>query len=85
MDMGREGKERNERKECKDYEEKSLKGALRRANDLGAKLVLIIGEDELKKGVVTLKDMVSGEQREVKQDELVNYVTHSYLRRTKRE
>lgn len=63
-----------------DYEDKSLKGALRRANDLSARLVLIIGEDELKKGAVTLKDMVSGEQREVKQDELVNYVTHSYLR-----
>jgi len=63
-----------------DYEDKSLKGALRRANDLSARLVLIIGEDELKKGVVTLKDMVSGEQQEVKQDELVNYVTHSYLR-----
>ena len=57
-----------------DYEDKSLKGALRRANDLSARLVLIIGEDELKKGVVTLKDMVSGEQREVKQDESVNYL-----------
>jgi len=63
-----------------DYEDKSLKGALRRANDLSARLVLIIGEDEIKKNVVTLKDMVSGEQQEVKQDELVNYVTHSYLR-----
>ncbi len=55
-----------------DYEGKSLKGALRRANDLSAKLVLIIGDDELKKNVVMLKDMVSGEQHEVKQDELVN-------------
>ena len=48
-----------------DYEGKSLKGALRAANDLGARFVLIIGEDELKKSVVTLKDMVSGEQKEV--------------------
>ncbi len=55
-----------------DYEDKSLKGALRKANDLSVRLVLIIGEDELKKGAVTLKDMVSGEQREVKQDELVD-------------
>jgi len=54
-----------------DYEDKSLKGALRRANDLSAGLVLIIGEDELKKGVVTLKDMVSGEQKEVKQEDLI--------------
>ncbi|MDP3732302.1 MAG: histidine--tRNA ligase [Candidatus Omnitrophota bacterium] len=53
-----------------DYESKSLKGAMRRANDLAAKFVLIVGEDELKKGTVTLKDMVSGEQREVRQEDL---------------
>ena len=54
-----------------DYEDKSLKGALRRANDLSVRLVLIIGEDELKKGAVALKDMVSGEQKEVKQEDLI--------------
>ncbi|MDD4980016.1 MAG: histidine--tRNA ligase [Candidatus Omnitrophica bacterium] len=54
-----------------DYEDKSLKGALRRANDLKARHVLIIGEDEIKRGVVTLKDMVSGEQKEVKQEDLI--------------
>ncbi len=63
-----------------DYENKSLKGALRKANDLSAKAVLIVGDDEIKKGVVTLKDMASGEQKEIKEEELVNYVTHSYLR-----
>lgn len=50
-----------------DYENKSLKGAMRRANDLGASHVLIIGEDELKKGVVALKDMQSA----VVQEEIV--------------
>ncbi|MCX5706733.1 MAG: histidine--tRNA ligase [Candidatus Omnitrophica bacterium] len=54
-----------------DYEGKSLKGAMRLANDLKAKFVLIIGEDELKKGVVTLKNMRSGEQKEIKQDKLI--------------
>jgi histidyl-tRNA synthetase len=54
-----------------DYENKSLKGAMRAANDSGAKLVLIIGENELKKNVVTLKDMGSGEQKEVKYEDLV--------------
>jgi histidyl-tRNA synthetase len=53
-----------------DYEEKSLKGAMRAANDAAARYVLIIGEDELKKNTVTLRDMVSGEQKEVKPDEL---------------
>jgi histidyl-tRNA synthetase len=54
-----------------DFENKSLKGAMRKANDLGAKFVLIIGEDELKKKAVTLKDMVSGGQREIKQADLI--------------
>jgi histidyl-tRNA synthetase len=54
-----------------DYECKSLKGAMRRANDLSARSVLIIGEDELKKNVVTLKDMVKGEQKEMPLEELL--------------
>ncbi len=53
-----------------DYENKSLKGALRKANDLGAACVLILGEDELKKETVMLKDMVSGEQKEVERGAL---------------
>jgi histidyl-tRNA synthetase len=54
-----------------DYEDKSLKGALRTADALGAKSVLIVGEDELKKNVVTLKDMISGEQKEVRPEDLI--------------
>lgn len=54
-----------------DYENKSLKSALRAANDSGAALVLIIGEDELNKDVVTLKDMRLKEQKEVKYDDLL--------------
>ena len=54
-----------------DYESKSLKGALRKANDYGAKCVLIIGDDELKKNTVMLKDMESGEQKEIKIEEIV--------------
>jgi histidyl-tRNA synthetase len=53
-----------------DYEAKSLKGAMRKANDLKAKFVLIIGEDELKKGVVTLKNMESGQQKEINATDL---------------
>ena len=44
---------------------------MRTANDLGAKFVLIIGEDELKKNIVTLKNMSSGEQKELKSEELI--------------
>ncbi|MDD5567820.1 MAG: histidine--tRNA ligase [Candidatus Omnitrophica bacterium] len=54
------------------YEDKSLKGAMRKANDLGARMVLIIGDNEIEKGTITLKDMGSGEQREVKAEKLIN-------------
>jgi len=54
-----------------DYEAKSLKGAMRRANDLGARFVLILGENELSKNVVVLKDMASGEQKEIKSENLI--------------
>ncbi|MBM3246343.1 MAG: histidine--tRNA ligase [Candidatus Omnitrophica bacterium] len=58
-----------------DYENKSLKGALRKADDLGSRFVVIIGEDELRKNTVTLKDMVSGEQRETMIENLINELT----------
>jgi histidyl-tRNA synthetase len=57
-----------------DYEGRSLKGAMRTANDLGVRFVIIIGEDEIKKNVVTLKDMVSGTQKEVNADSLVKEI-----------
>jgi histidyl-tRNA synthetase len=48
-----------------DYLNKSLKGAMRAANDAGATAVLILGDDELKKNVISLKDMAKGTQRQV--------------------
>ncbi|MBM3249557.1 MAG: histidine--tRNA ligase [Candidatus Omnitrophica bacterium] len=53
-----------------DYENRSLKGAMRRADDLKAGFVLILGDDELKKGIVTLKNMSSGEQKEIRPEDL---------------
>jgi len=55
-----------------DYENKTLKGAMRQANDRGARFVVIIGDNELKKNIVILKDMASGEQKEIKQEELIS-------------
>ena len=42
------------------------------ANKLNARAVLIIGDDELAKGVAQLKDLDSGEQREVALDALAD-------------
>jgi histidyl-tRNA synthetase len=54
-----------------DYENKSLKGTLRAANDLGASYVVIIGDNELAKGIVTLKDMSGNLQKELTREELL--------------
>lgn len=49
----------------------SLKAMLRRADALGARLCLIVGEAELARGVVTLKDLAARTQEEVPLDAAV--------------
>ena len=48
-----------------DYEGKSLKAQLRRAGKLRARNVLILGEEELSRGMAPLRDMDAGEQEEL--------------------
>ena len=48
-----------------DYQGKSLKAQMRRANKLGARFTLILGEDELRSGVAQLKTMADSSQQEV--------------------
>jgi histidyl-tRNA synthetase len=43
----------------------NMKRRMQRANKLNARAAIIIGDDELAKGVAQLKDLDSGEQREV--------------------
>ncbi|ORJ57095.1 histidine--tRNA ligase [Geothermobacter hydrogeniphilus] len=51
-----------------DYQGRSLKAQLRRADKLGAARVLIIGEDELARGNAQLRTMADGSQQEVRLD-----------------
>jgi len=55
---------------CIDHVAKSLKSQMRSADRMGAKFTVIIGDDELKKGAVVLRDMVTKEQSEVVFDKL---------------
>jgi histidyl-tRNA synthetase len=48
-----------------------LANSLKRANKLGARFTILLGEDELKANEVTLKDMQGGEQRRVKAGDVV--------------
>jgi histidyl-tRNA synthetase len=45
--------------------DRSLKAQLRQANSLGSTHVVIIGEDEVKGGKVTLRNMATAEQKTV--------------------
>ena len=51
-----------------DYEGKSLKSQMRRADKFKSRFTLIIGEDELSRGTAPLKDMDGGTQGEVALD-----------------
>lgn len=49
---------------------RSLKSQLRHADALGARYVVVIGDRELARGEVTLRDMRDGQQRAVAEDQL---------------
>ena len=51
-----------------DIDEKSMKSQFRQADKSGAHFALIIGDDELAKGVIQIRDLVSGTQSEVSND-----------------
>jgi len=55
--------------------DRSLKGQLRQANSLGSNYVAIIGEDEVRSGAVTLRNMMTGEQKTVSRVELIKLLT----------
>ena len=48
-----------------DYAGRSAKGQFRQADRSGASYAAILGEDELARSVCTLRDMASGEEREI--------------------
>jgi histidyl-tRNA synthetase len=53
----------------------NLKRRLQRADKQNATHAVILGEDELAKGVVTVRDLTSGEQQEVAFDQLAQRLT----------
>ncbi|HUV50394.1 MAG TPA: histidine--tRNA ligase [Anaerolineae bacterium] len=57
-----------------DFTGKSLKSQMKRADRLGAKHVLIIGEKELEEKAVILRDMTTKEQLSVPLDDLIKTV-----------
>ncbi|WP_091068293.1 histidine--tRNA ligase [Paenibacillus sp. NFR01] len=56
----------------RDYLGRKMKAQLKSADRLAARFTAILGEDELNAGVITLKEMATGEQRTVKLEELAS-------------
>ncbi|MFP4081357.1 MAG: histidine--tRNA ligase [Candidatus Aminicenantes bacterium] len=63
---------RKEGVEClMEFKERSLKSQMSRANKLGASWVLIVGEEEVRKGKYQLKNMITGVQKEVSPEQIM--------------
>lgn len=58
-----------------DFLDRKMKAQLKSADRLAARYTAIIGESELERGTVVVKEMATGEQREVAAAELVQVVT----------
>jgi histidyl-tRNA synthetase len=56
-----------------DFENRSLKSQMRRADKLGASYVLIVGDRELDDGAALLRNMTTKEQEKVPLQDLVSY------------
>ena len=57
-----------------DVDGKSLKSQLRQADRSGVSKVLVVGEDELARGTVVMRDLASSEQKEVARGDVVKEV-----------
>ena len=53
---------------------RNLKGQMKYANKLAARYSVVIGDEEIEKGVVTLKNMVSGEQKEINANDITKEI-----------
>lgn len=56
----------------KDYQQRKMKGQLKAADRLKTKFVILLGDDEIQNGTVTIKNMTIGNQKEVSINEVVS-------------
>lgn len=57
-----------------DYLGRSIKSQMKYSNKYNAKYTLILGEDELKQGLITVKNMATGNQEKKGVGELIEYI-----------
>ena len=57
-----------------DYLEKSLEEKLNEADKLSARMVILLNEEDLKKGMITVKDNLTKEETKVDESEILDYM-----------
>ena len=57
-----------------DYTGRSLKAQMKVADKLGARYVVILGEDEINNGAATLREMATSEQKSVPMADLAKVI-----------
>jgi histidyl-tRNA synthetase len=57
-----------------DPEGRSFKSRMKQADRLGARLVAILGEDEIARGVWTVRDMARSEQQDVEEERILDHL-----------
>jgi histidyl-tRNA synthetase len=67
-----------------DFLNRSLKAQFKTANTSGVRYVCVIGEEELRSGKVTLKDMGTGEQQTLTMNEGLEYLERAGIARVRR-
>ena len=57
----------------------SFKSQMKRADKSGAAYAIILGDNEINEGIVSLKPLNGGEQQQLSQDALIEHLTHIVL------
>ena len=58
----------------KDYNGRSAKAQMKYADKLGARIVLLLGEDEVRQGTITVRNMETKAQSQIQQDVLIEAI-----------
>ncbi|MFZ3576440.1 histidine--tRNA ligase [Virgibacillus sp. DJP39] len=58
----------------RDYQGRKMKGQFKAADRVNARFVLVLGDQEIENNVINVKDMKSGDQKEVALSDIVSYM-----------
>ena len=57
-----------------DYNSRNLKSNFKTADKLGTKYIIIIGEEEAKSGILTVKNNETKEEEKIKLENIIDYL-----------